>query len=200
MTVTVKVIYAADRSFSEVEGIPTTSTVGKLKELIARINKMSSTDPIRLVQGGIVLDNATRIGALTQSGNARPVVVYATGVANKARPAAGPPGAARQMNLRGFYATHKTLVQGLVGLVLLLGGVCLLALWSLKPAVHVRSASHGVLKLFIGVAVALVIGVIGIGRLCKWNPPLILECAKMYGLSLIPTFDVAKFKADHQIA
>jgi hypothetical protein len=81
MNATVRVIYAADRTTSQIDNVPRSATIGAVKEAIAALNhlRISHSGMIRLVQHGQILDDSEILSSLSFVDGSR-LDLYATGI------------------------------------------------------------------------------------------------------------------------
>jgi hypothetical protein len=199
MSVTVQVIYAADRTTSRIENVPISSPISTVKNLIAKINRLGSSDSIRLVQRGQVLDDSQILSGLSISDGSS-VIVYATGIPTKVqarRPVAR--AVPERRSAKTFVKNHKVLV-GICGLILILGSGILLALAEVVkiPAILTSDSDSLMGGYGLLVAVLVIAAIAGYGW-WKAGTEKCLALVKLYAVTALPNFDVDQFKRDHHI-
>ncbi|KAK8886943.1 hypothetical protein M9Y10_037978 [Tritrichomonas musculus] len=79
MTLTVKIIYAKDKSSTKIGSVPLTCTILKIKDILKQINKMSSSKSIRVVYRGRILPDDLSIGALIAD-EQQEITLYVSGI------------------------------------------------------------------------------------------------------------------------
>ncbi|KAK8886709.1 hypothetical protein M9Y10_042176 [Tritrichomonas musculus] len=82
MNLNITIKYGGDGSTSQINDVPSACTISKLKKIVAQINKMENTVPIRLVQRGMILLDNQKIGDLYLN-NEKSLTIYATGIPGK---------------------------------------------------------------------------------------------------------------------
>jgi hypothetical protein len=115
MTVTVQIIYAADRTTSYIDKVPRKSTIATVKKLIAKMYRPGTCDSLRLIQCGEVLDDSQTLSTLSFSDDSS-IVLYATGVPTKVQEVrrTAPP------KVESFFKRYKILFA-VAGLVMFIG-------------------------------------------------------------------------------
>jgi hypothetical protein len=197
MTLTVQVIYGADRSTSRIDSVPPTTPLLILKQMLAKINQMATPDSIRLVQRGVILDDDQLLSSLSLSGNSL-VTIYATGIPTKVQPGRAAHGTVTgRPSAKTFVKRHKVLI-GVAGLIAIFGAVVLLALADVLPMPAVRLSESSSSRWPLSIALASVGGLIA---LCLWKlgPNQCLDIVKLYATTALPMFDVEAFKREHNI-
>lgn len=204
MSVSLKVVYAADKSTSQITEVPNSCTIGILKKRIGKINGQENTDPIRLVQRGRVLQDYETVGSLLVSENTT-VVIFATGITKKIRKQRQlPPQELRNQN--HINASPWKSPSKILPVLALIGIFAVIAFLSYAQLTPNENVGGKVTKLVNWnkqniILATSIIGLAGfiIAWLVKLDSKKLVEYGKMFVMTLLPTFDMEAFKREHGI-
>lgn len=204
MSVTVKVIYAADRSTSKIMDVPNSCTIETLRKRVGKINGQDNMDPIRLVQRGRVLQNSDTVGSLLVSEDAT-VVIYATGITKKVRKEKQFPQLQlrnqNQINASPWKRPSKILpVLALIGIFAV---ICFLSYASLTPNEQMenkvtKSINWNKHNIILATSIIGIIGFVVVW-LVRIDTKRLIEYGKMFVMTMLPNFDMEAFKREHGI-
>lgn len=203
--VTVRAIYAADRSSSTFGRVPILSTIGEVKDLIMHTNQMESATSINIVQRGRIFGNDDVIGMMNVSENAT-LVVYVTGIPSKVfeEPEQVPIKLRSPLKMKVRALVDFGKKSGpLFGLIGVLGLAVLMAYSSLQPdpiAESILAPDIIWSKEKVIVMVSILTLVAGLGMYVgNVGPYQIIWTCKLFVVSLLPTFDFDEWQREHGV-
>lgn len=227
MSINITIKYGGDGTTSQVNDVPSSCTIGKLKKIVAQINKMENSTSIRLVQRGKILQDTQKIESLYLN-NQNSLTIYATGIPGKVHKVKSPeiqlrsPGQLNTpLNLQNqkepFIDRIKNFAnQNRRGLIMALSLVVLtfaLAFAGIdreatkipRPKTYLSNGIQSLIKGQISLGGALLL--IMIALFFIWILYIIkrvginvfLKCIILFFKSLLPTFDVESFRNENNL-
>lgn len=225
MKVTINLKYAGDGSVNYLKDVPSDCTILQLKAIVAKMNKMETTDSIRLVQRGKILENDQQIGSLYLKNN-NEMTIYAAGIPGKVHKKAEPietrqgvrPTTPIPNNTRLFIRKANEFLEehkkGILMIIIIMSLTLLLAIFSvstisadmpkrqvpgffndIKALFHGEFRFRAILKLLL-----LIMPIILMHRIVKKaGAQVVINCTLLFFKSLMPTFDVNDFRASHNV-
>lgn len=197
MEYTVEIVYAGDRSSSIIEKAPTTTTIGRLKKMIQKLNSMNNASSIRVVQCGRILEDEVALGSLQLSEDGK-IRVYVTGIPTKV---------ARFRGHRPIQLTNpvqrRLRDSPLVGVGMLVCAVAVVvafAYFSVKsqtgPNMFPERSSPKRTRRMIFVGMTLML--LGLVLAFAQKSAKVREATVVFFESALPTFDLQEFRARHE--
>lgn len=225
MNLNITIKYGGDGTTSQINDVPSSCTISKLKKIVAQINKMENSTSIRLVQRGKILQDTQKIENLYLN-NQNSLTIYATGIPGKVHKTETP-----QINLRSpgqlntplniqnpkvsFVEKIKNFAnenkKGLIMLGVILVLTIALALAGLnsdatripRPKTRLPNISLTKGEIDKGGMFLLTIILLFIVWLAytikRVGVQTVLNCILLFFKSLLPTFDVASFRREHDL-
>lgn len=200
MQVSLNVIYGGDRSQSKIENVPSTCDIQSVKEMIKKINQMSSIETIKIIQNGKILNNAQTLNGLVSDGNNQ-ITIYATGIPNKIRKGINKSQNLRKENLYGQIKDRFNAKDTLKVVGMCVGIICLtiyFAVMSTKPDNVIPFAKIPVRSFLMFLGSLFIIGAfISYKALKNGNLSLLKKCAIQFFKVLLPNFNMNEFKEEN---
>lgn len=227
MNLNITIKYGGDGTTSQVNDVPSSCTIGKLKKIVAQINKMENTTPIRLVQRGKILQDAQKIENLYLN-NQNSLTIYATGIPGKVHKTESPeiqlrsPG---QLNTPfNPQAQKETIFNKLKnfanenqrGLIMALSLIVLtfaLAFAGIdrdskkmpRPTTYfpnvIQSLAKGQISkggaILLGIAALIIFWILHIIK--RVGISVFMNCVILFFKSILPTFDVESFRNNNNL-
>ncbi|OHT16520.1 hypothetical protein TRFO_13097 [Tritrichomonas foetus] len=218
MTVTLNIKYAGDGSSALINAVPSDSTIEKTKKLIAKANKMTSVESIRIIQRGKILYDDQKLENLIPGPN-NTIVLYVTGIPGKVHKPITNNNNQQNIQFRAGNIFNpikrRSLVnelknkiienqKGLLMLGALVIGTLAFAFMSLeRSSTRFPNSSNKpesmsrLTKLLISVVVFGGVA-FGLALINRVEISVIKKCAVLFFMSILPTFDVEAFMRERQ--
>ena len=170
MKSSIKLCYISDKRVAHLDNVPHSCDIRKLKETIAKMNG-ASTERIRIVCNGTVLKDTQTVGELADGD--KEISIFVSGIQSVPTKPTEPAEPAKPLKEhQGLSMTHLLLTALSVGVVLL--------------ALRFKMT-------LMAVPIVLILAtVLGIK-----NKHLLMECIKVFFVSILPTFSVGRFRETH---